>query len=717
MADEPVKASEKQKFWQDRIMNALKREAVWRAEGDFIVDRYRLETFRDDVNKHSRAVGTSSKTTDSALHSAPLNILWSNTETLKPAVLSQIPEPDVRRRKPKGAPDQGEEVRDKAKREAAEIIEGCLRFYADEPSFAAKLRQQRDDMLLPGRGVVRVRYEAEFTNIEMKRISRRREDENGMEIEEQSFEAEFGDEMIAVVNPTGFLKDANISQGFVFGGEKAEDEEDTTPFFEIKTNEKVFLDYVYWKDFIMSDSRNWEDVWWLAYRHIFSDKEMSTKFGKEKLDTIFPVTMADDEASDSRKSDLPDGFKEVWEIWDKKHKKRIWTSLQGMDILKIEDDPLGLKNFFDCTKPLYPYETTNTMIPVPLYDQYRSQAEELDVIEKRIKHLETMMKVAGVYDGAEEATIIDLASSGDGQFIPAKTFGTFQGQGLKASMVFLPLQEIAGVIQELRSRRGELIQEIFEITGISDLQRGVSDPSTSATAEALKGDLGTRRLRNYREPMEENIREVYEIMAEMISELFEPTTMARITEITPGIETLKLMKTQSLREVRIDIETDSTSQPFQALEQQKAVQFMTAMTNSIATLGPIIQQEPLLGPMFGEMLKTTVRRFKAGRSMETVIDETIDSITQQQQPQEQEQEGMPDQIELAKLEIEKQKLILKNKEIDAKLAIAQIAEETKRGQIQVESQDKALDREIEIEKELLDIAAATAPVGLAAIRG
>ena len=55
---------------------ADKREKDWKKESDKILRRYRQK----DSKKHS------------------FNILWSNTETLAPAVYNSVPKPDVRRR-------------------------------------------------------------------------------------------------------------------------------------------------------------------------------------------------------------------------------------------------------------------------------------------------------------------------------------------------------------------------------------------------------------------------------------------------------------------------------------------------------------------------------------------------------------------------------------------------------------------------------------------
>jgi len=75
---DPEAGRARAKFWLDEIAKAGKREADWRKEAREILERYR--------NEKRKTRG--------------FNILWANTELLKPAVLSRSPLPDVRHRFP-----------------------------------------------------------------------------------------------------------------------------------------------------------------------------------------------------------------------------------------------------------------------------------------------------------------------------------------------------------------------------------------------------------------------------------------------------------------------------------------------------------------------------------------------------------------------------------------------------------------------------------------
>lgn len=78
------------------------------------------------------------------------NILYSNTETIAAAAYNSSPIPDIRRR----FADE-----DQAGRMAAQVLERCLSFSMDEYDVDAAFRLHVRDALVPGRGVLRVRYE------------------------------------------------------------------------------------------------------------------------------------------------------------------------------------------------------------------------------------------------------------------------------------------------------------------------------------------------------------------------------------------------------------------------------------------------------------------------------------------------------------------------------------------------------------------------------
>jgi len=75
-------------------------------------------------------------------HVSKFNILWSNTETIKPAIFARMPVPDVRRRYL---------TQDPIGRTAAMILERALSYSISTYDFKDTCDRCVEDYILPGR--------------------------------------------------------------------------------------------------------------------------------------------------------------------------------------------------------------------------------------------------------------------------------------------------------------------------------------------------------------------------------------------------------------------------------------------------------------------------------------------------------------------------------------------------------------------------------------
>jgi len=106
----------------------------WEKRATKIIKRY-----RDDTR------------TQSGNETVKFNILWSNVQTLIPAVYAKLPKASAKRR-------FGD--RDQIGRVAAQLIERALDYEIEHyPDFRATMKYAVEDRFLGGRGVAWVRYE------------------------------------------------------------------------------------------------------------------------------------------------------------------------------------------------------------------------------------------------------------------------------------------------------------------------------------------------------------------------------------------------------------------------------------------------------------------------------------------------------------------------------------------------------------------------------
>ena len=185
-------------------------------------------------------------------------------------------------------------------------------------------------------------------------------------------------------------------------------------------------------------------------------------------------------------------------------------------------------------------------------------------------------------------------------------------------------------------------------------------------------------------------------------------------------QALGLLRQDKLRGFRIDIETDSTVQMDASEEKQARVEFIKAATGFIEEGFKIGQMAPDAVPMLGKMLLFGVRGFRAGRDLESTIEEFVDkaekdAVARQNAPpvpnpelQKQQMEAQADQAR-AQAEVEKAKIDAASsqadnqREIEQKQLDMQFARQQMQMDMQKMQQEAAL-RQAEFEQKMREMA-------------
>ena len=534
-------------------------------------------------------------------------------------------QPDVRRRFHDG---------DAAARQVAIALERALHYGIDVYDSELPIRAALEDYLLPGRGVVWVVYEPiivkEKTKIEIKG-----EDVDILEEEE----------------------------------------------VERLGDQRCRFEYVHWQDYRESPSRRPEDVTWRARRHLFTREELVGR-GFDHAEDV-PLNWMPERADDADIDEIYNRA-EVWEIWDKVKRRRLFVATGYKDVLADDDDPYTLENFFPCPTPLIAVRTNNTSVPVPEFTLYQDQADELDRVTSRITTLIEGLKRRGVYDSSIPE-LAHLANATDNEFVPSDNFANLaQKGGLSGAFQTEDISAITQVLAGLYNQRGQVLQTIYEITGISDIIRGGgTKASESATAQQLKAQYGSMRLRLRQEDIQKYIRDLFRIKAELIAENYEPEVLERITGISITDEMVEIMRNDKLRSYQIDVETDSTVFADEEQMKRTRIEFANVMGGYLVQAIEATRAAPELTPIAFQILKFVSGAWKVGRQFEDVIDETEAAVMQQlqmaqQQPQVSSEERIAQQRIAAELEREKLKQ-------EGKLADISSRERTKAAEIQEES--------------------------------
>ena len=589
--------------WLDEIKLAEKGMRSWHEQGDKILKRYIDE--RPENN---------------SLHDRKFNVLWSNIETLKPALYNRTPEPKVLRKY---------RDRDPLARKAAETLERAVKCDLADGEFDDVLRRVRDDFLLFGRGVAWARYKPVF-----EPLSTGGDAESGT-----------GERVIA---------------------------------------EDVAFDYVGRKEFLHPMVPSWDKVPWVARISFMTKAQARQRFDGDLVAKL-PVKHKRDGASDSdlQKNTELFGRIKIYEIWDKVDRQVIWLCPDhGDGPLDVVRDPLGLSGFFPCPKPLYATLTNESLVPIPDYHEYAGQAKELDDLSVRIAHLTRAVKVNGAYNGALPELSRLLSEDNENEMIPVNEWPAFQQTGgLDGHMSFLPIQNIIQVLVSLQQQRERVKADLYEITGLSDIMRGYSAPSATATAEQLKSNFASMRLEDRQARMAEFARGLLRLKAEIIAEHFSVETIREISNYEDGLnvagirleDVVGLLRSDKMRAFRLSVETDATVAPDLRSEKQARMEFLSAVGGFIDNAFTAGQQTPEAAPLLFELLKFGVRGFPIGRQLEEMFDQVTEQMSAPQEPALPES-APPDlglQLKQQDQALKAQSLQLKNVELMLKQAFAE----------------------------------------------
>ncbi|MBB3520895.1 hypothetical protein [Rhizobium sp. BK456] len=623
MEDE-ITASESGQRWDPAKVGAHWQQELERAQ------RY-FKSWHDRCVKIEKIyLDQQSDQTSAAKRRFPM--LWANTSVMQPAVYARVPQPVVERRFKDAQP---------VARIASELVERNLAYTGDEADIDSIMRAVRDDFLLCARGTVWLRYEADFEPLDM-----------GVQPSDPAAEA--------------------------LPGEMGE----ARP--EAISDERVCIDYVHWSDFLHSPARRWKDVTWVARRVPMTDEEMEKRFGPEAMASRAAEGSIGNKGASQAERLENEGKTHVWEIWCKSENYTVWIADGSPVALEVSEPPLDLTHFWPCPRPAYGTMSTSSLIPVPDYVYYQQQCEEIDLLTKRINKLTDQLRLKVFYpsgDGAVSPAIEKaMRPENDMVMVPIPEWAAFTDKGGSKAIVTLPIDEVQKVIVACMQARKQLIEDVYQITGISDIVRGDTQASETATAQRIKSQWGSIRIRDRQAELARFARDIIRLAGEIICDQFQPETLMLVSgiklptmaekqqaqmqmqqmqmaaqqaamraqqmgqpappppDIPPRLqqmmqqptidEVVQLLRNDSIRGFQIEIETDSTIEPDEDAEKQRRMEFVQMVGGFMQQAGAMAQQSPMLVPVMVETLLFAARGFRAGRQLESTLEQVGAQLSQ-----------------------------------------------------------------------------------------
>lgn len=552
-------------------------------------ERWNMEitAARRDVEKwHGQATKAIARYLDEKndldLDTGRLNLYHASVTTLQALLYGKTPMTDVARRFADSEDDVG--------RVAAESLERLLNtdIERDSDTFAQAMQLALEDRLLTGLGELRMRYVAEF--------------------EDQTTPA--------ILGPPDPMT-----------GEQQELAPEVTQ--QVKIFEDVETDYTHWRDVLWSPAKTYGELRWKAYRAYMAYEALVERFGQTIADLVPMKGRKRDDTQGTGVESDPWQRAEVWEIWSKEDKKVYWW-VDGCDsILDVKDDPLGLDAFWPGPPPMIGNCTTSHYVPKPDYEICRVLYNQIDHLGERIGLLEEAIRVAGVYDKSATELSSMLTKGGSNKMYPVDNWAAFAEKGgIKGQIDWMPLEQIVAAIDKLSQRLDGKIQLLFQISGMSDIMRGSTDPNETLGAQQIKAKFASVRVQRLQDDVARFASDAQKIRAEIISKHFDIATIVERSNIlyTPdkqyAEEAAQLIKNQFFA-YRVSVKPDAVAlTDFAALKQERT-EFLGGLATFLPALMQANQAIPGSMPMFWEILKWVMAGFRGSSQIEGVLDQAI----------------------------------------------------------------------------------------------
>lgn len=531
------------------------------------------------------------------------NIFWANVQILKSALYATAPKPAVTR--------QYGDAKDDVARTSALILERILSFGVnqDDSDMHNSFKAAVEDRLIPGMGQVWLRYEADTEKYTVP----------------------------PVVDPMSGQEMSPATEG------------------ERITAERVVVDHVNWRDFLWSPARTWDEVWWVGRRIWLKKSAFVRRWGDEKYKQLREAAMV----SERVEGTMPKGFRkgkvEIYEVWCSESNKACWLSSALEEKLEEIDDPLQLDNFFPCPQPLLATHTTNDITPRPDYVMSQDQYTELDTLNDRISTLTKALRLVGAYD-SEMSELKQMLTGSEFNMIPVSNWGMFAEKGgMKGVIDWFPIEQVANVLEKLMVQRAAVIGQIYELTSISDIMRGNSNPRETAKAQTLKAQYSSVRLQLTQQDVGIFVRHVMRIKAEIIAKHFQPQSIAEQSQIQytesaqfaqPAIE---LIKNYKASQYRIEVSEESLSLADYNAERELRMEYVTAVGQFISQTAQMAQGMPTALPYILRILQWATAAFRGSSDIEAVFDEAVAAAQQPQQAPPAEQAPPDHSLEVAQI--------------------------------------------------------------------
>lgn len=591
--------------------------------------------------------------------STRLNLFHSNIVTLQSMLYGRLPKVDVDRR----FSDQNDDVA----RVAGQIIQRILNTDIESAGedYSCVLRAALGDRLIAGLGTARLKYDFDLESTEV---------------------------------PPQLDDDGNeLAPGYT-------DEKITTEWVDTL--------YVHWDDLLWSPCRTYAEMRWRAYRVYMYREELIARFGEE-LGKAIPLNSKgptfDKNRDGAKEKDVWDQA-EVWEIWDKQNKKVFWY-VEGFDkVLDMKDDPLRLEGFFPEPPAMLSNVTTSKYVPKPDFCMAQDLYNQIDILESRISLLTDACRAVGVYDKANQEVQRVFQEGIENQLIPVDNWAMFAEKGgLNGAVDWVPIEQIAAVIEILTKKQADLINQLYQVTGMADILRGASTMQASATEQAIKAKFASIRVQALQDDFARFASDLQRIKAEIIAKHYQPYCIrqqsnietspdAQLGLVEPAID---LIKNPDVSRWKIQVKPETLAMVDYAQLRMERTEYINALATFLQSAAPLVEMDASAVPFLMQLMKWGLAGFKGSNEIEGVVDQAISMFEKKLQQgggQKPDPKAMKAQAEVQKIQMQMQMMQQKH-QLEMQQSQMEFQLEMKKANMEFQMEMRKLMTEVWAEKQ------------------
>jgi hypothetical protein len=251
-----------------------------------------------------------------------------------------------------------------------------------------------------------------------------------------------------------------------------------------------------------------------------------------------------------------------------------------------------------------------------------------------------------------------LSNAAENQLVPVDQWAAFAEKGgLKGVIDWVPLDQIIATIAQLTSNREDVKNQIYEVTGMSDIIRGATKASETLGAQKIKTAYASMRIQQRQKNVVQYCSSVFDLQCQIMRKHMDIIEIQKLAQVPfmdedPQVveQALQLIKMPDFI-LRCKVESDSLSDiDFQA-EKHDRMEYMGTITNYLKEILPTMQSDPTMGPFLMRLLQFSLAGFKVGKKFEGQLDKTFAELTKKLENPEPPQPSPEEQKVQAQIQL------------------------------------------------------------------